>query len=111
MGSSIAYRVAVGSQQGQKVFMIRTIQPLNRPDPGLQRVARANGFSLHTGVDCEGYQKDKRERLCRYIARPAVAIARLAALPLEPVPLYSVPLFSGVGHDLGAKAQARLHQK
>lgn len=48
--------------------------PLDRPDPGLERVAKANGFSLHAGVSCEGHQKEKRERLFRYIARPAVAI-------------------------------------
>ena len=54
--------------------MIRTIRPLDRPDPGLERVAKANGFSLHAGVNCAGHQKDKRERLCRYIARPAVAV-------------------------------------
>ena len=78
LGSSVSYRIAVGPQQGQKAFMIRTIQPLNRPDPGLERVAKANGFSLHAGVSCEGHQKDKRERLCRYIARPAVAIPRLS---------------------------------
>ena len=58
--------------------MIRTIRPLDRPDPGLKRVAKANGLSLHTGVSCEGHQKDKRERLCRYIARPTVAIPRLS---------------------------------
>jgi len=58
--------------------MIRTIRPLDRPDPGLERVAKANGFSLHAGVSCEGKQKDKRERLCRYIARPAVAVPRLS---------------------------------
>ena len=58
--------------------MIRTIRPLESPDPGLERVAKANGFSLHAGVSCEGHQKDKRERLCRYIARPAVAVPRLS---------------------------------
>jgi hypothetical protein len=31
-------------------FMIHTIRPLDRPDPGLERVAKANGFSLHAGV-------------------------------------------------------------
>jgi hypothetical protein len=34
--------------------------------------------SLHAGVICEGHQKDKRERLCRCISRPAVAIPRLS---------------------------------
>jgi len=58
--------------------MILTIRPLDRPDPGLERVAKANGFSLHAGESCEGKQKDKRERLCRYIARPAVAVSRLS---------------------------------
>ena len=78
LGSSISYRIAVGPQQGRKAFMIRTIRPLDRPDPGLERVARANGFSLHAGVSCEGNQKDKRERLCRYVSRPAVAVPRLS---------------------------------
>jgi len=58
--------------------MIRTIRPLDRPDPGLERVAKANGFSLHAGISCEGHQKDKRERLCRYVSRPAVAVPRLS---------------------------------
>jgi len=58
--------------------MIRTIRPLERPDPGLERVAKANGFSMHAGVSCEGHQKEKRERLCRYISRPAVAVPRLS---------------------------------
>ena len=78
LGSSVSYRVAVGPQQGRKAFMIRTIRPLDKPDPGLERVAKASGFSLHAGVSCEAHQKDKRERLCRYIARPAVAVPRLS---------------------------------
>jgi hypothetical protein len=78
LGSSVSYRIAVGPQQGRKAFMIRTIWPLDRPDPELERVAKSNGFSLHAGVSCEGHQKDKRERLRRYIARPAVAVPRLS---------------------------------
>ena len=83
LGSSVSYRIAVGPQQGRKAFMIRTIRALDRPDPGLERVAKANGFSLHAGVSCEGHQKNKRERsggvpLCRYIARPPVAVPRLS---------------------------------
>jgi hypothetical protein len=30
------------------------------------------------GVSCEGHSEDKRERLCRYISRPAVAVPRLS---------------------------------
>lgn len=35
LGSSVSYRIAAGPQQGRKAFMIRTIRPLDRPDPGL----------------------------------------------------------------------------
>jgi hypothetical protein len=38
------------------------------------------GFSLHAGVMAEAYQRDKLERLCRYIARPAVSEKRLSLL-------------------------------
>jgi hypothetical protein len=64
LGSSVSYRIAVGPQQRRRAFMIRTIRPLDRHDPGLERVAKANGFSLHAGVSCEAHQKDKREHLC-----------------------------------------------
>jgi hypothetical protein len=48
------------AQQGRKAFMIRTIRPLDRPDPRLERVAKANGFSRtarETALGC------KHERL------------------------------------------------
>lgn len=74
----VSYRITVGPQQGRKAYMISTICPLDRSDPALERAAKANGFSLHGGVSCEAYQEEKRERLCRYIARPTVAIPRLS---------------------------------
>ena len=76
LGSSVPYLIAIGPQQGQKAFMIRTIRHLDRPDPGLQRVAKANGFSLYAGVSCEGHARNKRERLCRYIARLAALVPK-----------------------------------
>jgi hypothetical protein len=45
------------------------------------RVAQCAGFSLHAGVAAEDSQRDKLERLCRYISRPAVAIERSSRLP------------------------------
>ena len=41
-------------------------------------------------VGCEGHQTDKRERLCRYIARPAVAIPRLSLSSTGKV-VYTLP--------------------
>jgi hypothetical protein len=38
------------------------------------------GFSLHAGVAAEDFQRDKLERLCRYISRPAVSTKRLSRL-------------------------------
>ncbi len=89
IGRSVTYRIAVGPQAGRKALVLRTIRPLAGEEPRNERVAKANGFSLHAGVSCEA-----RERLCRYdvqgctsvaggrmpgatIARPAVAEKRL----------------------------------
>jgi hypothetical protein len=41
-------------------------------------VAKEAGFSLHAGVSTEAHQRDKLERLCRYVSRPAVSEKRLA---------------------------------
>ena len=46
--------------------------------PGSDRVAKLAGFSLHAGVAAKAHQRDKVERLCRYIARPAVSEKRLS---------------------------------
>ena len=36
------------------------------------------GFSLHAGVATKANERDKLERLCRYITRPAVSTKRLS---------------------------------
>jgi hypothetical protein len=76
-GHSITYRIAMGSHKGRKAFMLQSLPPRGEP-PGSERVAQASGFSLHAGVAAEADQRGKLERLCRYIARPAVAIERLS---------------------------------
>jgi hypothetical protein len=78
IGSSVTYRIALGSQAGRKALVLRTIRPLSGEEPRNERVARAHGFSLHAGVSAEAHQRDVRERLARYIARPAVAEQRLS---------------------------------
>jgi len=44
-------------------------------------VAELGGFNLHAGVRVEGDDRDALERLCRYMARPAVAAGRVSVLP------------------------------
>jgi hypothetical protein len=77
-GHSITYRIAIGPQQGRKVFTLQHLPPVAEPKAGSSRVAKVEGFSLHAGVMAEAYQRDKLERLCRYIARPAVSDKRLS---------------------------------
>jgi len=42
------------------------------------KLAKTAGFSLHAGVAAQAHQRRKLERLCRYVARPAVATDRLS---------------------------------
>jgi len=75
---SVTYRIAVGPQKGRKVFTLQTIPPQPQPVLDNARVAKLNGFSLHAGVAAHAHQRKKLERLCRYIARPAIAEKRLS---------------------------------
>lgn len=45
------------------------------------RCAALGGFSLHADTACESWEREKLERLCRYVARPAIAIDRLSKRP------------------------------
>jgi hypothetical protein len=74
IGHSITYRIAVGPRAGQRLFTLQTMPPRL---PGLELApngaVRAGGFSLHAGIDIQSAQREKLERLCRYISRPPVA--------------------------------------
>ena len=79
LGSSITYRIAVGPQQGRKVFTLQTLLACDEPfGDGVGKVA---GFSLHAGVAARADERRKLERLCRYITRPAVSEKRLSLTP------------------------------
>ena len=77
LGSSVTYRIAVGPQQGRKVMTLQTL-PDDGDEPFTTRVGNAAGFSLHAGVATRAHERDKLERLCRYITRPAVSTKRLS---------------------------------
>ena len=74
--ASVSYRIAVGSDTGKKVFTLQTLQAKD-PD-NIGQLAKIAGFSLHAGVFADSHQSEKLERLCRYIARPAVSKERLS---------------------------------
>jgi hypothetical protein len=77
IGCSVSYRIAVGPQQGRKVFTLQTL-PAVVEDDRYAQVAKEAGFSLHAGVAAQASERDKLERLCRYISRPAVSEKRLS---------------------------------
>lgn len=83
IGPSITYRIAVGPRAGQKLFTLQTV-PAREPDPEQQGdgrgAANAGGFSLHAGLDIQPHQREKLERLCRYVSRPPIAMERLALI-------------------------------
>ena len=76
LGSSITYRIAVGPQQGRKVYTLPASD-----EPFADGVGKVAGFFLHAGVAARAEQRQKLERLCRYISRPAIAEKRLSLTP------------------------------
>jgi hypothetical protein len=79
LGYSITYRIAVGPRTGQKLFTLQTVPPrLEGLEGDTNGAVRAGGFSLHAGVCIGSNQREKLERLCRYVSRPPVANERLA---------------------------------
>jgi hypothetical protein len=79
LGRSITYRIAVGPQAGRKVFTLQTLPACDDAnDPFTDTVGKVAGFSLHAGVAAKAQERDKLERLCRYITRPAVSEKRLS---------------------------------
>ena len=70
------YLIAVGTDTGKKIFALQTLPSRDTDNSG--KLAQTSGFSLHAGVFADAHQPDKLERLCRYIARPAVSEERLS---------------------------------
>ncbi len=76
--SSITYRIAVGPQQGRKVFTLQTLPDCRPDNPFVDTVGKVAGFTLHAGVATRAHERDQLERLCRHITRPAVSTKRLS---------------------------------
>jgi hypothetical protein len=72
LGCPVSYRIAIGPQQGHKVSTLQSV-PAWEDDERIAQVAKASGFSLHAGVAAQAWERQKLERLCRYISRPAVS--------------------------------------
>ncbi len=78
LGHSITYRIAVGPQAGRKVFTLQTLPASDPDDDFTDPLGEVAGFSLHAGVAAKAQERDKLQRLCRHISRPAVPEKRLS---------------------------------
>jgi hypothetical protein len=65
-GATVSYRIAIGPQAGRKALPLYSVPPLDEA-PNHSLLARLAGFSLHAATVCEAPQRNRLERLCRYI--------------------------------------------
>ena len=75
--SSVTYRFATGKSKGKKAMVLKSVTD-NDHSATKGLVAKNSGFSLHAGVATEAHERDRLEKVCRYIARPAVSEERLS---------------------------------
>ena len=75
--NSVRYRIAIGPHSGNRTLRLHDpscIKTDNSPKP---LTVDRDGFSLNAAVSCKPYQRERLERLCRYITRPAICLDRL----------------------------------
>ncbi|MCP3936045.1 MAG: transposase, partial [Actinomycetia bacterium] len=84
LAAAVQGRAATGPRAGQRVLRFGDRVELAagghaapQQAPGL---ARTSGFSLHAGVVVPANDRQRLERLCRYVGRPPVATQRLSKL-------------------------------
>jgi hypothetical protein len=80
-GAAVRYRIAVGPIEGRKTLRLHTPGvALDGPgrEPPKPFTAARDGFSLNAAVACKAGERRKLERLCRYVARPAIALERVS---------------------------------
>ena len=98
--AACTYRIALGPRVGQKVLTWK--DPALRvasPEAHAQGCVNAQGFSLHAATQCGPQPRQKLERLCRYITRPALSHKRLRRTPAGEVVLQlKTPYRDGTTH-------------
>ena len=82
--AAMQYRIALGPLAGRKTMTLhqaaasRSTVDDAHPAPIKPFTAARDGFSLNAAVGCEAHERDKLERVCRYMARPPIAEERLS---------------------------------
>ncbi len=86
--ASIRSRIATGPEAGQEWRRLGDrVEPVDAGDGGVEsqvspppRCVREGGMSLHADVAVPAHDRNRLERLCRYVARPPLAIDRLETM-------------------------------
>jgi hypothetical protein len=76
--ASIRYRVAIGPGAGGRTLTLKNPALARADSTPKPFTANRDGFSLNCAVACQAHQRDRLERLCRYITRPALCLERLS---------------------------------
>ena len=76
--ASLQYRVILGPNAGSRILTLRNPVPLAPTNTRKPFTVARDGFSLNAAVSCQPQQRNKLERLCRYVARPPLALERLS---------------------------------
>ena len=81
-GASVASRIAMGPRAGRSVLRVGDqVDADDLPRFEGPRCASVGGLSLHANVAVPARDRQRLERLCRYVARPPVASERLSQQP------------------------------
>ncbi len=104
-------RLALGPRAGSRQEMLG-VDPPDLPELGTPEARRrsrlcaeADGFNLHAAVSVRDDQRDRLERLCRYLSRPPLADDRLEQLDEDTIAVrFKRPRRDGGTHILLAPA-------
>ena len=77
--AAVRYRITGGPLAGRKTMTLHSASAVARDGVAVKALTAArDGFSLNAAVACEDHQREKLERLCRYVCRGPIALERLS---------------------------------
>lgn len=77
--AAVRYRITVGPMALCKTMTLQSASAVARDGVPVKALTAArDGFSLNPAVACEAQQREKLERVCRYVARGPIALDRLS---------------------------------
>lgn len=80
-GTSVQSRIGIGEREGLRVRKVGNEISGRTAYFVSERCALSDGFSLHANVQIKGNDRKRLEKLCRYTARPPIALERMSEAP------------------------------